>query len=473
MKKNLFAIITIVLVIAILSGSIWAMFHIQNKYKEAQKKKVGPRNLAVTVQTGTVQRHRIDEVLTFNGDIQPMQTVDLQPKISGRLLTLALKDGTPVEEGTKVKKGELIARFDDRELKAQLANAQAAMAAAKAAQAATMADQASYQAGILNAKATLEQRLAAKSSAEAATTSAKAAKTDKERELARQKNLLQNQATTQQNYDQAMTAFDQAEAALTQAEASELAAAAQVKSAEAAILQSEAALERCQASLQQAEAAQQQAAASLLQAEVVLSETEIFAPMDGIVTRKYTDPGSMLSPSTTIVTIMAMEEVKVLLFIPVNHLPRIKPGQTQARMRTPSLPGEVINCSVAKVYPAIDINTRTAQVEMRVQNRVNDYGSYKLKPGMYATVEVLIESRENVIAIDSALPIRSLDRNIVYVANGKEQVTAVNVKLGTRFESKVEVLAGLQEGDEVVVVGQHRLTDGALIKRLQGNNLDF
>ena len=473
MKNKLRAVATVLVVAALLAGSVFAMFVIQDKYKEAQKKKAGPRDLAVTVQTGTVQRHRIDEVLTFNGDIQAMHAVDLQPKISGRLLTLALADGTQVEEGTRVKKGELIARFDDRELKAQLANAHAAVAATEAALAAVQADIASYQAGILNAKATLEQRLAAKASTEAATASARAAQVDKERELGRQQNLLANQATTQQNYDQALTAYDQAVAAFNQAVASENAAAAQVKSAEAAILQAEAALERSRASVQEAQAAHQQAQASQLQAEVVLSETELFAPMDGMVTRKYTDPGSMVSPTTTIVTIMAMQEVKVLLSIPVNHLPRIMPGRTQARMRTPSLPGEVIAGSVAKVYPAIDITTRTAQVELRVQNRLNDYGSYKLKPGMYATVEVLIESREGVVAIDSALPIRNLTRNIVYVANGQDQVTAVDVKLGTRFENKIEVLEGLKEGDEVVVVGQHRLTDGALIKRLQGNNLDF
>ena len=473
MKNKFLAFATVLVVVAILSGSIFAMFLVQNKYKEAQKKKAGPRDLAVTVQTGKIRRHRIDEVLTFNGDIQPMQSVDLQAKIAGRLLTLALADGTPVEEGTRVKKDELIARFDDRELKAQLANAAAAVAATEAGLAAVQADIASFQAGILNAKATLEQRLAAKISAAAASASARAAKVDKERELGRQQNLLANQATTQQNYDQAVTAHDQAVAALNQAEASENAAAAQIKSAEAAILQAEAALERSKASVQQAEAAHLQAMANLQQTKVILSETELFAPMDGIVTRKYTDPGSMVSPTTTIVTIMAMEEVKVLLSIPVNHLPRIMPGRTQTRMRTTSLPGEVIDCNVVKVYPSIDITTRTAQVELRVKNRLNDYGSYKLKPGMYATVEVLIESREDVVAIDSALPIRNLARNIVYVANGKDQVTAVDVKLGIRFENKVEVLDGLREGDEVVVVGQHRLTDGAPIKRLPGNNLDF
>jgi len=473
MKNKLYAFATFIAVIALLGGSIAATFLIQNKHKEAQKKKAGPRDLAVTVQTGKVQRHRIDEVLTFNGDIQPMQSVNLQAKISARLLTLALADGTPVEEGTRVKKDELIARFDDREFKAQLANANAAVAAAEAGLAAVKADIASYQAGILNAKATLEQRLAAKTSAAAATVSAQAAKADKERELGRQQSLLANQATTQQNYDQAVTAHDQAVAALNQAEASENAAAAQVKSAEAAIQQAEAALERSKASVQQAEAAHLQAMANLQQAQVIMSETELFAPMDGIVTRKYIDPGAMVTPTTTIVTIMAMEEVKVLLSIPVNHLPRIMPGRTKARMSTTSLPGEVVDCNVAKVYPAIDITTRTAQVELRVKNRLNDYGSYKLKPGMYATVEVLIESRDDVLAIDTALPIRNLARNIVYVANGKDQVSAVDVKLGIRFQNKVEVIDGLQEGDEVVVVGQHRLTDGAAIKRLPGNNLDF
>jgi HlyD family secretion protein len=472
MKKAIRPILTALTVIAILVASIFGMMALQKKHNEAQKAKGGRRDSAIAVQTGKVGRSRIDEVLTFNGDIQAMQAVDIMPKISGRLSTLAVDKQLLVSEGTRVKKGQLIATLDDREWKSQLANAKAALAAAQASLAAAEADVLSSQAGCSNAKANAEQQRAAKLSASAALASAKAARTDKERELLRQKNLLEKQATTQQNYDQAETAADQALADFDKAEAAEKAAEAQVRSADAAIQQAEAAIERSKASVQQAEAALQQAEASLHQAEINLSETKLYAPMDGVVSKKYVDPGAMVSSTTAIVTILAMDEVKVLLSVPVNHLPRVQAGSTHARLRTVSLPGQVIDCVISKIYPAIDLATRSAQVEIVLDNAPDATGNYRLKPGMYATVEMLIESRDNVVAIDTGLPIRSLEKHIVYLAEG-DRVRAVDVTLGIRFANMVEVVDGLQEGDEVVVVGQHRLTDQAAIRRIEGNNLSL
>lgn len=468
------SLLTIVIVLAILGGSIFGYMKVSEKHKEAQKARAGKRDMSVTVQTAKVGRAKLDEVLTFNGDIEAMQSVDLQPKISGRLLRLALADGTHVEENVIVKKGDLLAEIDDRDLKALQANAVAAKAACNAKLTVAKANVISAEAAILNSKAMLEQRNASLKSTKAAEESAKAALAEKQREMNRQKNLLAKQATTQQNYDQATTALDQAQADFQKAVANTAAAEAQIRSAEADIQQAEANLERYKANVIEAEASLQQAEASLEQANINLSETKLYAPMDGVVSRKNVDPGAMVSPSTTIVTIKDMATVKVILSVPVNHLPALVPGETKARMRTVSLPGQEIPCTIHKIYPSIDIDTRTAQVEIRIKNMLDKFNAYQLKPGMYATVEVLILSKPNVIAIDSALPIRNLARNVVFRVNpDRTAVEGIDVKLGIRFNSMVEVLDGLNEGDEIVIVGQHRLTDGSPIKILQGNNLKF
>lgn len=464
------AVITVVIVVAILGASIWGYKAVDAKHKADQAKQAGKRDLAVTVQIGKVGTAKINELLTFNGDIQAMQSVDLQPKVSGRILKLELEDGTAVDEGVFVKKGQLIGTIDDRDLKAQLANAKAAVAAAEASGTVAKANVISAEAAILNAKAAYEQRVANHKSTAAATESAKAALDDKEREMNRQKKLFEKQATTQQAYDQATSAYDQAEADYRKNTASAAAAEAQIRSAEADIKQAEANLQRFQANVLEAEAALQQAQAKYEQAEVNYSETKLYSPMNGVVSKKHVDPGAMVSPSTTVVTILDMEIVKVILSIPVNHLPSVVPGETKATLETASLPGQKIDCTIEKIYPAVDVATRTAQVEIRVKNFMDKFNAYQLKPGMYATVEVLILSKPSVLAIDSALPIRNLEKNIVYRVKG-DRVEAVDVKLGIRFNSLVEVLSGLSEGDEIVIVGQHRLTDGAQIRILPGNNL--
>lgn len=463
-------ILTAVAVAAIIAASLFGYGLVQAKRKEYQKAMAGQRDLSVAVQTAKVGRTHIDEILTFNGDVEALQSVNLQPKVSGRLLTLQLDDGTPVEEGVHVNQNQLVATIDDRELKALAASAMAAQAAAKAAISVASANVTSAKAALLNAKAALEQRTETHKSSLAAIVSAKAALDDKTREKNRQQKLLATQATTQQSYDQAVTAYDQAVAALSQAQATAAANKAQITSAQADIQEATANIERFNANVVQANAALQQADANLEQANVKLSETRLFSPMNGVVASKCTDPGSMISPTTTIVNILDMDVVKVVISVPVNQLPKILPGKTKARMKTASMPDKYINCEIRKIYPAVETTTRTAQVEIRVNNFKDKHGSYQLKPGMYVTVEVLIESRDNVLAVDSALPIRNLQQNIVFKVNDSKAL-AVDVKLGVRFHDKVEILAGLNEGDEIVVVGQHRLTDGSTLRILPGNNL--
>ncbi|MBR0458001.1 MAG: efflux RND transporter periplasmic adaptor subunit [Victivallales bacterium] len=473
-SKKVVNLVTGAIVVIILIGSGYGYAKISKWRGEQQKKRSGKRDRAVTVQIGKVSRTTIDQVMTFNGDVEAMHTVALQPKISGRLLTLALEDGTPVSEGVPVKKGQLIGLIDSRELKAKLDNAMASISSAKANIAVAKANLGSADAGLLNAQAVLQQRIANHKSAAAAADSAKASLEEKLRELARQKMLFEQQATTQQNYDRAVTAYDQAQADMRQALATQTSAQAQISSAEADIQQAKANQARYQASVQQAEADLEEAYADKEQAEVNYSETRLYAPMDGIVTAKNTDPGSMVSPTTSVVTIMSMEKVKVLLSIPVNHLAMLAPGKTTAILTTISMPDKKIPCTINKIYPAVNIDTRTAQVELVISNEKDQYGEYILKPGMYASVDVLIQSRENVVAIPTALPVRNLNRELVFRVNAThDKVEAVAVKLGVRFGENVEVLDGLSEGEEIVIVGQHRLTDGSSIHVLEGNNLDL
>lgn len=458
MKNKFMGVFAFVAVVVIIGGSIFIMKLVKGGIEASQKARAGHHEVAVPVQVGKVGRAQIDNVLTFNGDVQAVQTVSLQPRVSGRLLNLAKEDGTPVEEGTLVKKGELIAVIDDRELQASAAAASALVESAEA-------ELVNCQAGIMSAKANLAQKQAALEQARAATESSRTALQDKERELKRQSGLLEKKATSQQSFDLAQTAYDQALAALKQSEAGELAAQAMVESAKAGEQQAEAAIGRAKAGLLQAQASYQAAL-------VNLSETKLYAPMDGVVSRRHVDPGSMVSPTTSIVTVLALDEVKILLAVPMNYLSKMVPGETVGKVKTMALPGEEFPCTLTKIYPAVETSTRTAQIEIRMANPRDARGDFKLRAGMYAAVDVLIESKPSVLAIDMAIPVRVQDRFVVYAVDG-DGVKAVDVKLGTSFGKMVELQDGLAEGQEIVIVGQHRLTDGAKIKRVEGNNLSL
>jgi len=436
--KTFKGILTIVIVLAILAGSILGMRAISAARSDAFKASAGPQNDSVTVRTGIVGRADMRNELVFNGDVEALRTVDVQPKVTGRLKSLALADGTFVEEGVQVKAGQLIAQIDDREFQAKLDSAKAGKAVAEAAVAA--------------AKASLQQLKASQESSNAATASAKASLEDARRELTRQQDLFKSKATTRQSLDQAETAALQAEAMLQQRQAEESAAAAKIVSGEAEV--------------KKAEAAVLQAEAALEEAQLDFDETRIYSPMDGVVSEAPVDAGCMVSPSTTIVTIMELSTVKVLISIPVNYLPYLKPGVTKATLRVEALPGKDVACVIEKIYPAVNPVTRTAQAEIRVANTYDGVESVTaLRSGMYASVALLLEEHDDVVVVDATLPVRSMSDRIVYLCDG-DKVKAVSVKLGISYEGKVEVLEGLQAGQEIVVEGQHRLTDGAAITRV-------
>ncbi len=416
--------LTLLAVVAIIAICVFASQRISAARSAAQKNAAGPRDTSVVVKTGRVELGSVKNILTFNGDIEAMRSVDLQSKVAGRLLALELEDGTPVEEGTRVKKGQQIGRIDDREYHAKLSSATAVRLAAEA--------------NVASAKATLEQRKAALVSEEANVR-------DKEREFERQKGLMAKNAGKQQDLDQAETAFAQAKADMT-------AAKAQISGAEAAIQQAN-------ASLKQAQAQEEEAALNY-------AETKIIAPMDGVVSKKCLDPGVQVTASTPLVTILEIDTVKVVVSVPTNRLSLIVPGKTQATLRCAAHPTERVSCVVEKVYPAVNSVTRTAQVEMRLENALFEDGTYMFLPGMYATVDLLMEERTGIVTVDVSLPIRNLDKQLVFVCNG-DTVKAVPVNLGITTGGMVEVLDGLKEGDEIVVQGQHRLTDGATIKRVE------
>ena len=415
--------------VIILGVSFWGARRISATREEAQRKQAGPRSAAVPVRTDRVALGEVRNVLTFNGDVEPMRSVDLQAKVAGRLLALELEDGTPVEEGTPVKKGQRIALLDGREYHAAHSAAKAAVSVAQASLASARAVVLQRQASLASAQANLE---------------------DKQREFQRMSGLVAQQAGTQQSLDQATTA-------LAQAQAEKQAAQAQVEAGEAA-------LEQAQATLEQAQAEEEKA-------NLDVQETMVCAPMDGVVSRRHLDPGVQVTASTPLVTILAMDTVKVVISVPVNRLSQVVPGTTQATLRSPANPQEVVTWLVEKIYPAVDTVTRTAQVELRVPNRRREDGTYPFLPGMYATVEPLLEVKEGIVTVDGSLPIRNVDRQLVFVCQG-DTVRAVPVTLGLATGGQVEVLEGLHAGDEVVVQGQHRLTDGSVIRRIAAQGED-
>jgi membrane fusion protein (multidrug efflux system) len=268
---------------------------------------------------------------------------------------------------------------------------------------------------------------AAVKTAEAGIKAAETARADTQRERRRAENLLAQGSTTEQARDRAATADDRAAAALEQAKAQ---------------------LDQARAALQ---------AAEVMQAEAVLR-----APFDGIVSGKYADPGAMISPLSPLLRIVSTDEVRILVAVPTSHLPALVSGRASAEVSVDVWPGRVFPCAIRTVFPEVSESTRTATLELRVKNPKTGSVDMPLRPGMYASIRIVLDTRENVIAVPVDAIIRVRDRSLVFLAEGPA-ARARDITIGLRDGAQAEILSGLTNGESLVVSGQQRLTDGAAV----------
>jgi RND family efflux transporter MFP subunit len=216
-----------------------------------------------------------------------------------------------------------------------------------------------------------------------------------------------------------------------------------------------------------AKAAEAQARAQLELAKVNLDETRIRAPMDGVVMERRADPGAMVGPSAAIVRIAQMNPLRLMLAIPARLLPMLEEGQTRVAVSTDVWTDREVDGTLARVFPEADPATRTVRAEVHLDNAKTN-GSWPLRPGMYATARLTLATSPGALAVPASSVIRVLDRQLVFrVENNTAR--AADVKTGLRDGAYIEILEGLSDGDEYVVMGQNKLTDGAPIERVAAN----
>ncbi len=354
---------------------------------------------AVPVRTETVQLGCVTNMIKLIGTLEATRTVDVVPKLEGRLDRLALDDGIPVLEGTPVKRLQIMAVIDHRAIMAQLEECKAAVETARTA--------------IDTAKVVLK---------------------DRDRERKRMEKLFSEGSTTEQQRDLAVTAYEQSVTGLAQAKA---------------------------------QLAQAQAAADVV--EVNLTEAFIHAPMDGVVSAKYVDAGAMVNGQTRIVQVIPMDELKYLIAVPGPYLHLLTTGKTHVSVVSDAVPDRVFTGVISRIYPVVDPVTRTATVEVRLANERNEAGEWLLRPGLYAEGRIILEARADVVVIPADVALRRGTRFLAFVIEGGKARTC-ELKVGIRDGNRIEVVEGLAPGEQLVVMGQHRLTNGASVRLTDGED---
>ena len=223
-------------------------------------------------------------------------------------------------------------------------------------------------------------------------------------------------------------------------------------------------LERVKALYQSGGVSKQQLDQMQMQYDVAKKSAEnlkdniyLTSPINGIVTARNFDNGDV-SATQPILQVMQINPVKLKINIPESFYNSVKKGM-QVTAKTEIFGEEEFLGTISLIYPTIDPLTRTFTCEVKVNN-----ANSKLKPGMFGRVELNLGKASTIMVSDKAI-VKQSGSNDKYVFIEKNGVVEYRkVQLGRRLEDKIEVINGVEDGENVVITGQSKLMDGTKVE---------
>ncbi len=415
------------------------------------------------VLIGTVAKQNLVSIVSATGQIRPKTYVNVGANAMGRVTRFY------VNEGDRVKKGQIVATIENVQQEANVAAQQATIDAARTDINSFIAAEKTAQANVDHAQADLEQK-----------------KLDYDRAVA----LFQAQVMSKQDFDAKKAAYDLDVASLAQAKASLAQAYAQTES------------QRGHLKTQQAD---------LKVNEDLLNRTIAVAPFDGIVTNEPVRQGEMVvqgiqnTEGSTLMTLADMSIITAEVKVDETDIVNVALGQP-ADVTVDALPGKVFKGHVTEVGDQALLRSSgqsTSQSTTGVEEAKDfkvvvtlDQPSDDLRPGLSTTAKITTAHKDDVLAI----PIQALTMRdpkqlkagdhagtvsaatsstqqpsdqvqgvfVVTKTNGKDRVHFVPVTTGITGATDIEVTSGIKPGDRIVTGTYHVLRDlkeGALVKQ--------
>lgn len=186
----------------------------------------------------------------------------------------------------------------------------------------------------------------------------------------------------------------------------------------------------------------------------LLENTSLLSPISGIITARNYDNGDMYNGNTPVLVVEQIVPVKLLINISENYFSKIKKG-SPVKVKLDVFEGEVFNGKISLIYPTINAATRTFPVELVLDNK-----DMKVRPGMFARVEINFGSENHVVVPDLAIVKQAGSGDRYVFVYEKGIVHYKKVELGRRMGSEYELISGVDNNSQVVVAGHARLVNG-------------
>lgn len=223
--------------------------------------------------------------------------------------------------------------------------------------------------------------------------------------------------------------------------------------------------DRAQAELDSAEAELERLAADLALVERQIEDAQIRAPFDGWISQRLVDRGAYVNVGDPLARLYQTDPLVANFSLPERYIGQVQHGQP-VHVTVRAFPGRVFEGRVQFISPAIDESTRDFLVKAALANPDGE-----LKPGGFATAQVVLAEREAVVAPEQAL-VATRQGFRLFVVNDEGQAVMRDVRVGLRHNGTVELLEGGEAGERVVRAGHMRLAGGETVREAGANEAE-
>ena len=188
-----------------------------------------------------------------------------------------------------------------------------------------------------------------------------------------------------------------------------------------------------------------------------LRKTKIRAPFDGIVGSRRVSPGAVVEPGDPLVNFEAIDFVTLNFDVPERYLPSLAVGQ-KVKVKIAAFPDRTFEGELYFINPRVSRLSRSVTAKAVVPNP-----GLVLHPGMFANTALLIQEKPEALTIPEHSLVPQGDQQFVFRVKPDSTVDMVPVKTGIREAGVVEIIAGLERGDTVVVSGHQKIGPGSKV----------
>ncbi|HEY5403753.1 MAG TPA: efflux RND transporter periplasmic adaptor subunit [Pyrinomonadaceae bacterium] len=410
--------IKLILLITLLLAVAGAVMSCGGSKANVRKEEASSTPKTVEVTTAAAISRELPSFFEATGSLAGDEQTDVAPQTAGKVVEVG------VDIGSAVRRGQMIVRLDDSELKLHVTQSQAQVEQAKAA-----VRQAEEKIGLRSGQAFDPSRVAEVAGAKVNLDLA-------EKNLKRAEKLIESGDVSRSFYDQQRAQRDQLKE--------------QYDVAIAQARQNFAGVDVARTNVANAEAA-------LALARKNLSYAFIPAPIDGFVSERTADLGEYVSPTQKVATIVRINPLRVRIDIPEQAISEVKVGQSVSAT-TSAWPDKSFSGHIARIAPNVTANSRTLTVEAEIEN-----GSGALKPGQFATVRILQPRPVAAVLVPSRAVVSDAGVNRIYVIkNGHAEQRLV--QLGQTEGDLVQVKTGVAADEKVATSNLEQLGDGVPVK---------